>query len=147
MAAKAAAVHGRAANHAIEWFMVIANAPHSSTIQTGAGSAGRGDAYTSKPLAAATPSTTSPQASAASNTRKSALRTEEASHWQAALARRGLRVIASPDNRDPDTPMTRLRLQLSALHDSTQLDPLAESIARLNDSARLNVPLLQPQEV
>lgn len=63
--------------------MVIANAPHSSTIQTGAGSAGRGDAYTSKPLAAATPSTTSPQASAASNTRKSALRTEEASHWQA----------------------------------------------------------------
>ena len=71
----------------------------------------------------------------------------EASHWQAALARRGLRVIASPDNRDPDTPMTRLRLQLSALHDSAQLDPLAESIARLNDSARLNVPLLQPQEV
>ena len=59
---------------------------------------------------------------------------------------RGLRVIASPDNRDPDTPMTRLRLQLSALHDSAQLDPLAESIARLNDSARLNVPLLQPQE-
>lgn len=71
----------------------------------------------------------------------------EASHWQAALARRGLRVIASPDSRDPGTPMTRLRLQLSALHDSAQLDPLAESIARLNDSARLNVPLLQPQEV
>ena len=58
-----------------------------------------------------------------------------------ALARRGLRVIASPDSRDPGTPMTRLRLQLSALHDSVQLDPLAESIARLNDSARLNVPL------
>lgn len=70
----------------------------------------------------------------------------EAGQWQAALARRGLRVFASPAGHDPGEPCTRLRLQLSALHEPAQLDQLAESIARLNDSARLQVPLLQPQQ-
>ena len=70
----------------------------------------------------------------------------DSGQWQADLARRSLRVITSPCGRDPAEPMTRLRLQLTALHETTQLDQLAESIARLNDSTRLRVPLLQPAE-
>lgn len=70
----------------------------------------------------------------------------DSGQWQAALARRSLRVVTSACGRDPAEPMTRLRLQLTALHEPAQLDQLAESIARLNDSSRLCVPLLQPVE-
>lgn len=68
----------------------------------------------------------------------------DAGQWQAALARRGLRVACQPGGRDPAQPMTRLRLHLSALLETAQVDQLADSLARLNDSTRLSVPLLHP---
>lgn len=70
----------------------------------------------------------------------------EAGQWQAALARRGLRVACQPAGHDPAAPLTRLRLQLSALLEPPQVEQLAESLARLNDSTRLSVPLVQPLE-
>lgn len=67
-----------------------------------------------------------------------------ADHWQGALARRGARVPTLPLGHADAEARTRLRIHLSALHEPAQIDALAESIARLNDSSRLSVPLLLP---
>lgn len=64
----------------------------------------------------------------------------DAGLWQAALARRGLRVSCQTYERHPGEPTTRMRIHLSALFETTQVEQLAESLARLNDSARLLVP-------
>lgn len=70
----------------------------------------------------------------------------DAGQWQAALARRGVHVPVQPLGHDPAEPATRLRLHLTALHEPAQLDTLASTLARLNDSSRLRVPLLLPAE-
>lgn len=67
-----------------------------------------------------------------------------AEHWQAALIRRGARVPSLPLADGDNGPRTRLRIHLSALQEPAQLDALVDSIARLNDSSRLSVPLLLP---